>query len=260
MRLWILSDLHRDVGVPWTPPAIPAADAAVVAGDVGEGIEASLDWLAHTIRPHMRVVFVAGNHEYYRACRPDALASGRLAAARCGVDFLEDEATWLGDVAFAGCTLWTDYRLDGDARVAASMDDARRMLADHRLIDRARRPARAPFLPEDAAAVHRASRVRLEALARDRAWTLARTRIVVTHHAPAAASLDPAFAGRPLNPAFASRLEGSIARLGAAIWIHGHVHASRDHMVGGTRVLCNPKGYGRENRVFDPGLVVDLAP
>ena len=117
MRLWILSDLHRDMGVPWTPEAIPEADVAVVAGDVGEGIETSLDWLARTIRPHMRVVFVAGNHEYYRSCRPDALAAGRIAAARSGVDFLEDEATWIGDVAFAGCTLWTDYRLDGDGRV-----------------------------------------------------------------------------------------------------------------------------------------------
>ena len=257
MRLWILSDLHRDVGVPWTPEAIPEADVAVVAGDVGEGIETSLDWLARTIRPHMRVVFVAGNHEYYRSCRPDALAAGRIAAARSGVDFLEDEATWIGDVAFAGCTLWTDYRLDGDGRVASSMDDARRMLADHRRIDRARRPAAMPFRPEDAAAVHRASRARLESLALDRAWTLARARVVVTHHAPAAASLDPAFAGRPLNPAFASRLEGTIGRLGAAVWVHGHVHASRDHVVGRTRVVCNPKGYGRENRAFDPALLLD---
>jgi predicted phosphodiesterase len=234
MRLWILSDLHRDMGVPWTPEAIPEADVAVVAGDVGEGIETSLDWLARTIRPHMRVVFVAGNHEYYRSCRPDALAAGRIAAARSGVDFLEDEATWIGDVAFAGCTLWTDYRLDGDGRVASSMDDARRMLADHRRIDRARRPAAMPFRPEDAAAVHRASRARLESLA-----------------------LDRACAGRPLNPAFASRLEGTIGRLGAAVWVHGHVHASRDHVVGRTRVVCNPKGYGRENRAFDPALVLD---
>lgn len=38
MRLWILSDLHIDVGKPWEPPAIPQADIAVVAGDVREGI------------------------------------------------------------------------------------------------------------------------------------------------------------------------------------------------------------------------------
>lgn len=257
MRLWILSDLHRGSAVPWTPPAIPEADVAVVAGDVGEGIEASLAWLAQAIRPHMRVMCVAGNHEFYRRCLPDELARGRAAAARFGIDFLEDEVTWVGDVAFAGCTLWTDYRLDGDERTAASMADARRMLNDHRLIDRVRRPRREPFLPQDAAAIHRASRARLESLAHERAWTLARARVVVTHHAPSAASLDPAFEGKPLNPAFGSRLDGLIGRLGAGLWVHGHVHASRDHRVGGTRVVCNPKGYGRENPRFDPGLVID---
>lgn len=258
MRLWILSDLHRGSGVPWTPPAIPAADVAVVAGDVGEGIETSLAWLGRAIRPHMRVVFVAGNHEYYRTCMPAELAGGRAAAVRLGIDFLEDEVTWIGDVAIAGCTLWTDYRLDGDERAAASMADARRMLNDHRLIDRARRPRREPFLPEDAAAIHRASRIRLEALAQERAWTQARARVVVTHHAPTAASLDPAFAGRPLNPAFGSRLDGLVARLGAELWVHGHVHASCDHRVGRTRVVCNPKGYGSENPRFDPALVIGL--
>jgi len=257
MRIWILSDLHLGSAAPWTPPVIPEADVAVVAGDVSEGVEASLAWLARAIRPHMRVVCLAGNHEFYRGCLPDELARGRAAAAGLGIDFLEDEATWIGDVAFAGSTLWTDYRLDGDERQAASMADARRMLNDHRLIDRTRRPRREPFLPQDAAAIHRAGRVRLEALAHERAWTMARARIVVTHHAPTAASLDPAFAGRPLNPAFGSRLDGLIGRLGAELWVHGHVHASRDHRVGGTRVVCNPKGYGDENPRFDPALVID---
>ncbi|MEE7493294.1 metallophosphoesterase [Methylobacterium oryzae] len=257
MRLWILSDLHRGFAVLRTPPVVPEADVAVVAGDVGEGVGASLAWLAEFIRPHMRVVFVAGNHEFYGECHPDGLARGRAAAAGLGIDFLEDEVTWVGDVAFAGCTLWTDYRLDGDEREAASMADARRMLADHRLIDRARKPGREPFLPGDAAAIHRASRIRLEALAHERAWTGARARVVVTHHAPSAASLDPAFADKPLNPAFGSRLDGLITRLGAELWVHGHVHASRDHRVGRTRIVCNPRGYGCENPRFDPGLVID---
>ncbi|SFM32700.1 metallophosphoesterase [Methylobacterium pseudosasicola] len=259
MRFWIFSDLHRGGTAPWTPPAVPEADVALVAGDVGEGVETSLAWLARTIRPHMRVAFVAGNHEYYRGCLGSELARGRAAAARLGIDFLEDEVTWIGDVAVAGCTLWTDYRLDGDDRVAASMAAAGRMLNDHRLIDRARRPRREPFLPEDAAALHRASRARLESLVHERAWTAARARVVVTHHAPAAASLDPAFAGKPLNPAFGSRLEGLVDRIGAELWVHGHVHASRDHRIGRARVVCNPKGYGAENPAFDPGLVIDLS-
>lgn len=258
MRLWILSDLHRDVGSPWTPPAIPKADVAVVAGDVREGVEAAIDWLACAIRPHMRVIFVAGNHEFYRGCHGEELARGHAAASERGIDFLEDDVVWIGDVAFAGCTLWTDYALDGAARIAEAMDDARHAMADHRLIGRTHGPRWAPFRPEDAAAVHRASRFRLEALAHLPAWRLSSARVVVTHHAPAFASLDPRFAGKMLNPAFGSRLEGLLGRVGADLWVHGHVHAGRDHRLGCTRVLCNPRGYGRENPAFDPALVVEI--
>lgn len=258
MRVWVLSDLHRDVGVPWEPPAIPEADLAVVAGDVGEGVAASLAWLASAIRPHMRVAFVAGNHEYYGGCLGDEIARGRSTANGLGIDFLENEVVWIGDVAIAGCTLWTDYRLDGDDRVSFSMDDARRMLNDHRLIAKAVRPHLELFRPEDAAVRHGESRTRLEGLAGAPAWKLAKARVVVTHHAPAAASLDPAFASGPLNPAFGSRLEGLVERLEADLWVHGHVHARRDHRVARTRVLCNPKGYGNQNPSFDPGLVVTL--
>lgn len=257
MRAWIFSDLHRDV-VPWEPKALPEADVALVAGDVGEGVEASLEWLARAVRPRMRTVFVAGNHEFYRGTHPDELARGRSLAARLGIDFLEDEAVWTGDVAVAGCTLWTDYALDGESRVGAAMAAAGSGMTDHRLIARTSRSCPEPFRPEDAAAVHRASRARLETLALMPAWRLARARIVVTHHAPAAASLDPRFAGSRLNAAFGSRLEPLIGRLDADLWVHGHVHAGRDHVVGRTRVLCNPRGYGRENPGFDPALVVEV--
>jgi hypothetical protein len=36
------------------------------------------------------------------------------------------------------------------------------------------------------------------------------------------------------------------------------VHSSFDYHVGKTRIVCNPKGYGRENRRFDPALVIDI--
>ena len=35
-----------------------------------------------------------------------------------------------------------------------------------------------------------------------------------------------------------------IGRGKPALWLHGHVHNSNDYMVGGTRVVSNPKGHG----------------
>ncbi|MGG3815778.1 metallophosphoesterase, partial [Methylorubrum rhodesianum] len=150
MRLWILSDLHRDVGLPWTPAEIPDADVAVVAGDVREGLVESVTWLAHVIRPHMPVVCVAGNHEFYRRTFVEELARGRAVAANLGVHLLEDDTVVIGGVPFSGCTLWTDYDLDGPDLRAASMEDARRGMNDHRLISFQTKPRWMRFRPEEA--------------------------------------------------------------------------------------------------------------
>lgn len=261
MRIWILSDLHRSAGKPWTPPVIPNADVAVVAGDVGEGLVESIDWLAEKIRPHMRVVCVAGNHEFYRRVHGGELALGRAAACERDIHFLEDAAVVIDEVAFVGCTLWTDYRLDGDAMQLPAMEAARRRMNDHRLIAWKHKPRWARFRPEEALWLHRNSRRYLEAaLATPNAVTdpPPRATVVVTHHAPSAESIDPAFRTGGLNPSFASRLDTLIQETGPDIWVHGHTHSSFDYPLHGTRVLCNPKGYGDENRAFDPAFVVEV--
>lgn len=53
-----------------------------------------------------------------------------------------------------------------------------------------------------------------------------------------------------------------------SVWIHGHIHANRDYVIGGTRVIANPRGYPltfglnapRENPDFNPRLVVEVGP
>ena len=257
MLLWILSDLHRDVGTPWIPPAIPEADVAVVAGDVGQGLLESVSWLAEAVRPHMRVVMVAGNHEFYRRTHPEEVALGRRAAQAFGIDLLENDTVGIDGVAFSGCTLWTDYALDGSSLTAAAMDDARRYMNDHRRIAWATRPTWKRFRPEEAAGLHRASRAFLaDALEPDPIDR--RPRVVVTHHAPSSRSIEAKYAGKSLNPCYASNLDDLVRHGGPALWVHGHVHGSHDYRIGATRVVCNPKGYGDENAAFDPGLIVEV--
>ena len=260
MRIWILSDLHRDVGVPWTPPAIPDADVAVVAGDVCEGLVKSVAWVADTILPHMDAVLVAGNHEFYRRRFEAELASGRRTAKDLGVHLLENDTVAVGGVDFTGCTLWTDYELDGRDYRGASMDDARHGMNDHRLISTDTGGGPRAFRPEDALGIHLGSRRHLE---RELSQPLVvggerRPRVVVTHHAPSARCVAPRYRAAPLNPCFASRLDPLIERFQPALWVHGHTHTSMDFLIGTTRVLCNPKGYRGENPAFDPALVIEV--
>lgn len=260
MRLHVLSDLHLEVA-PYLP-APAAADAVVVAGDVGAGA-ASLEWLRRAF-PHSRIVFVPGNHEYYAGELDACRAVMRRAAVALEIDLLDDSVLELGGVRFIGATLWTDLLLYGpagrDALLARGLD----ALVEYRTI----RVGEAPFTPAHSVGFHRASRAFLE---RALAAPFAGRTVVVTHHGPHPRSVHPRFAGSVVNPSFMSDLSELMGP--AALWIHGHTHASSDYVVNGTRVVANPRGYaGRhpasgkvhgtldrpENPAFDPVLVLDV--
>lgn len=257
MRAWIVSDLHLHGSQPWPLP-VPEADLAIVAGDLGEGLLASIERLAAAVLPHMSVLFVAGNHEFYGGAVLDQIQEGRALARARGLHFLENETARFGRLTVSGATLWTDYRADGADRQRASMEAARVGMRDHRRIALTREPAWRRFRPEDALDLHVGSLAFLEAALADAPSTPEHPHVVVTHHAPSPQSIGSAFTNDPLNAAFVSDLTDTIRRTSPAAWVHGHVHENKDYRIEDTRVVCNPKGYGRENADFDPSLVVEF--
>lgn len=260
MKLWIFSDLHLEFGEGFMP-TVPDADVCVVAGDIlTRGPENSIAWLADNVVPHMPVVFIAGNHEFYGGPLGFDLAlerGHRHAREVLGMHFLEDGDCYLGDVRFVGCTLWTDFEIDGsDARdVAWSMHNVGGLLSDFGGAIQDFSDPSGKMTTQRAKVMHERSRTFIRE-------TLAEPfdgpTVVVTHHAPHRGSLHPRYVGNPANPGFVSDLEGLILAGKPDLWVHGHVHDSYDYRVGRTRIVCNPKGYGNENLEFDPGLVVEI--
>ena len=84
--------------------------------------------------------------------------------------------------------------------------------------------------------------------------------MIVTHHLPSMQSVAARFKNDVPSAAYASHLDELVANSNAALWIHGHAHNSSDYVIGGTRVLCNPRGYASFalNRQFSPKLVVEV--
>ena len=244
MRIRVLSDLHLE-DAPFDPPAA-AADVVVLAGDIHNGA-AGVEWAKRTFT--QPVVFVAGNHEPFDAEFHATAAALRAAAAGSNVHVLDCGEAEIGGVRFLGCTLWTDFALYGAATRDAAIAAMRRIAPDFRVIAFGARA----FAPDDWLALHRAHRAWL---AERLAAPFAGATVVVTHFLPHPGSIAPKFAGHPLNPAFASRLEPLVAR--SALWIHGHTHAASDYRVAGARVVCNPRGYAREQTGFRAGLVIDV--
>jgi Icc-related predicted phosphoesterase len=253
MRLHILSDLHLSVA-PLEVPRV-AADVVVLAGDIARPTEA-IAWASGFDAP---VLYVPGNHEFYGGAIDGTVAELRALCAGTNVELLERDEVFVGGVRFLGTTLWTDFRLNGDAEARdGAMQLAQTLIRDFSRIRR-HAAAPAPFTPADSAELFEAQAAWLsDRLAQPNACPT----VVITHHAPSARSVPARFADSPLNPAFASAADRLVDGGRALLWIHGHMHDSFDYVANGTRVLCNPRGYAKdgvnENAGFDPTLTVDL--
>ena len=248
MRLHILSDLHLEFE-PFTPPAVEA-DAVILAGDVSTGRN-GLKWALKSF-PDRPIIYVLGNHEFYGQKLQKLIAELKEMARGTNVRLLENESCTIGEVAFFGATLWTDFTLNGNPVVSevvaqTGMNDYRRI----RTLPNYRR-----LSPSDTRQLHAQSRKWLED---ELPGLKGRKVVVVTHHAPSPESIPAAFEGDAFNPAFASDMRRFITETGAKLWVHGHLHFPSDYMVGDTRVLANPRGYPTESRQgFEPGLVAEV--
>jgi Icc-related predicted phosphoesterase len=248
MRIRILSDLHLEFGS-FTLPEVQA-DAVILAGDVHVGVK-GIAWCREQF-PDTPVIYVPGNHEYYGGAMPRLTGKLREAAAGSLISVLENNAVEIAGVTFLGATLWTDFRLLGDPLLASR--EAGQVMNDYRRIRV--NPSYRRLKPEDTIIWHRSSRRWLG----DRlAEPLPRPVVVVTHHAPSALSLKNQEPPDLVDAAFASRLDDLVASSGTALWVHGHIHRAVDYCIGGTRVICNPRGYPDEPvPKFDPALVVEI--
>ena len=262
MRIWILSDLHMEQSDWDLPDPRPDYDVLVAAGDIHFATD-GVCWLAERAAGKP-VIYVPGNHEWYSYSRTftveEEQAEALCLAEAVGVHLLIDDEVTIDGVRFLGSSLWTDYELDGDAEAAMTL--AACSMNDHRLIFPRR--VGVPLEPREAREWHRRSRAWLEDRLGQPSADAART-VVVTHHLPHPRSIHQVYAGNALNPAFCSDLSKLVEAGGADFWIHGHVHTSCDYQAGGTRVVCNPKGYGPtrrggaiENMAFDPGKTVRI--
>jgi hypothetical protein len=121
--LWILSDLHLELTRGWDLPsgdARPRFHILVVAGDLIPRMERGVKWLRERV-PDRPVIYIAGNHEGYGCDIDRSIEKAKEAAAGSKVFVLQNEAIRLGNVTFAGATLWTNFALFGDQRRAMAV-------------------------------------------------------------------------------------------------------------------------------------------
>src|SRR2546421_11715537 len=128
MRLQILGDLHLEFGTAKVP--VTDADVVVLAGDIHLGREGRKWARSHfTDKP---VVYVLGNHEFYRHSLPELTETLKRETDGSNIHLLENTAVEIDGVRFLGCTLWTDFRLAADTESAIRA--AEQIMSDYSII------------------------------------------------------------------------------------------------------------------------------
>jgi predicted phosphodiesterase len=242
MRIQIWSDLHNEFS-PFSPTAI-TADLVILAGDV-DVQEKGVRWANETFK--CPVIYVCGNHEFYKGHIDGALKKMRDLAAP-HVHILENQSFVWQQIRFLGTTAWTDFSSTGDVVAASSM--AWQWMNDFRVI---RADANFRRLrPEDLVQRNHAARAWL---AQELDKPFEGKMVVITHHAPA-----PIVAGDKhddhLLAAYSNSWPELIERADA--WIFGHTHRAVDVELAGCRVISNPRGYPNEETGFRADFQVEI--
>jgi Icc-related predicted phosphoesterase len=202
-----------------------------------------------------KVLYIAGNHEFYHGKFPESIEHLRAECAKFpNVHFLEMDTITIDDVTFIGGTLWTDMNR-GDPLTVHAISD---MMNDFRVI-RNDEHGYTKLRPAHAMDRYRKT---VEYIKQMVDANGDRKCVVVGHHAPSFQSIGEQYKHDTLmNGGYASDLSEFIMdRPQIKLWTHGHMHQTFDYMIGETRVVCNPRGYESHGEVsgWDPSILIEI--
>lgn len=252
MKVRLLSDLHTE-GCKFDYVYL-GEDVLVLAGDVvsGKTLSGIID-IMDRVPMHVPVLFVMGNHESYGndfniVC---SYFQNIDNTHYTNFHFLDKTHINIGDISFFGGTMFTDFGLNGLGEQWFAEMDAKRNISDFFTI-----------AIDDRQWTTVDHKIEYELFNRefDR-WVKdaeGKKRVCISHFVPTPNCIDPRFKGSNLNPYFIANQDDRIQLVDT--WFFGHTHTSYDIMLGDTRLVCNPRGYGcgKENLNFNPNLILEI--
>lgn len=253
MKIRLLSDLHCEGNAFYYE--YQGEDVVVLAGDIHTQNRHA--FILDQIPQNVKVLMVAGNHEYYGSCfdRVNNFLY-ELQAEYRNFYFLDNEDLVIDDVIFYGGTMFSDMALDGDTWKATQY--AQKGIADFTWINKERDDLQGGVIErrwtvEDHRRFHDIFCANLtHFVEREKVFK----RVVISHFVPHPQGSDPKFDGSPLQPYFISDMTRYMDTVD--LWLYGHTHIARDFMHGNTRLVCNPRGYWMEDSKFNPNLVLEI--
>lgn len=260
MLVRLMSDLHLEFGRdpdPIIPPMAEDMDSILVlAGDIDMGSQACDVFLPDLSTRFKAVLYVLGNHEFYRQDHGDLANEIRSELEDFpNIHLLDDEAIVIDDVRFVGSTLWTDC----GRRNPTSMVLIEQGMSDYSEIRLQGNRLRVT----DTIEFHRKAVDFIQGQLEEKHEG---PTILITHHLPSFRSVHPMYLGpmhAPLNHGFYSDLDWLMHTYDITYWLHGHTHQTHNYDLFDVKVRMNPLGYGDldtglENLRFDPQFRIEV--
>lgn len=254
MKIALASDLHVEFGdIDLVNER--GAELLILAGDIvmlkdldkqSERGDRSRGFFQRVSQNWPRTLYVMGNHEHYSgdfAKGPERFKTFCKLHGIANITLLDKESVVIDGYDFHGGTLWTDFN-DMDT---FTMHNAATAMNDYNGVKNTADTVSWKFLPKHALRDHQHMLSYLRTCMdnyRESGRTDNRV-VVITHHAPSPGSLHEKYAhDRLMNGNFYTNLDNFItANPQIQLWVHGHTHDPFDYGVGGTRIVCNPRGY-----------------
>ena len=242
MRIRIYSDLHNEFAL-FEPPDTDA-DIVVLAGDIDVQAR-GVKWANATF--NCRVIYVCGNHEFYKGHFDHTLRKMRESAAP-HVHVLENQVWICNQTRFLVTTSWTDFSSTGDT--VEAMVTCGMWMNDFQVIRAEERFRR--LRPTD---VIERNHEAFDFLVAELAKPFEGKTVVVTHHCPVPEVAGDKHDGH-LSAAYTNRWNALLPMVD--VWIFGHTHRAVDTELGGCRLISNPRGYPQEETGFISDFTIEI--
>lgn len=229
----------------------------ILAGDIVRySNEATYNFLIPELSERFKnVLMISGNHENYRGILNVSISKfTNFLEHYPNVIQLDRKSVVIGDVAFMGAVLWTNFN-DNDTFTKTVSS---KFMNDYSLI---KTNISTYLTPDD---LYNEHVLDVEFLREESKKYADYKKVVITHHGPSLKSIHEQYQNSGLsNYSFSSDLDYLVKEVDATIWVHGHTHSSMYYDIDSTTVICNPLGYprsggGYENIEYNMKLVLEI--
>lgn len=265
MKIALISDIHAEFyrnEPDWLPPLPESPDVLVLAGDihVGKSVIYFVERVSWAL-PNSHIIFIAGNHEFYRQNRIATLSAYRDAFSESArIHFLENDFVDINGIRFIGATLWTGFPLYSAQFTSQQvMKYAKDTVSDFSLIADDSGDNVVNFSPEKSKLLFEESKAKIKRLLSD---FDPKKCVVITHFPPVKLLRNSKFSIDKLSSYFTADCLDIIEVYQPAYWFYGHNHWSAITRIGDTTFVSNQVGYPNEHWKggddFNPDLVIEI--